>query len=86
MCFAFVDNVNGTGSKITILENMDTYFGNFSLMYNEDGHLELISKEDNRMVITWSDIGVVVFDNETLSMVDQAAFTFENANVVIERD
>lgn len=86
MCFAFVDNVNGTGSKITILENMDTYFGNFSLMYNEDGHLELISKEDNRMVITWSDIGVVVFDNETLSMVDQVAFTFEDANVVIERD
>lgn len=32
MCFAFVNNVNGTGSKVTILENVDTYFGNFSLM------------------------------------------------------
>lgn len=86
MCFAFVDNVNGIQSKITILENMDTYFGNFSLMYNEDGHLELISKDDNRMIITWSDIGVIVFDNETMSMVDQAAFEFKNANTIMGRD
>lgn len=38
------------------------------------------------MVITWSDIGVVVFDNETLSMVDQAAFAFGNSKVIMERD
>lgn len=62
-CFVFMDNVNKTRSMITTLESVDTYFGEFSLLFSEEGELELISKGDNRMIVTHDDIGVVVFDN-----------------------
>lgn len=84
--FVFADNVNGYQSKITTLESMETYFGEFSLIYNEEGHLELISAGDKSMIITESDIAVVVFDNESLSMIDQAKFEFANQKVSVERN
>lgn len=73
-CFVLADNVNQSQSMITVLESMDTTFGEISLMYSEEGELELISKEDNRMIVTFDDIGIIVFDNSTLSMVDEAKF------------
>ena len=84
-CFVFVDNVNRTQSMITTLESMDTYFGEFSLVYNEMGELELISKGDNRMVVTFDDVGVVVFDNSTLSMVNQAKFKAGSIDANMEK-
>ena len=80
-CFVFVDNVNQTQSMITTLENIDTYFGEFSLLFNDIGELELVSKGNNRMSVTFNDIGVIVFDNSTLSLVDQAVFEIDEADV-----
>ena len=84
--FVFADNVNGYHSKITTLESMETYFGEFSLIYNDEGHLELISAGDKSIIITESDIAVVVFDNKSLSMIDQAKFEFANQKVSVERN
>ena len=73
-CFVFVDNVNHSQSMMTVLESMDTYFGEMSLLYNDMGELELITKGNNPLVVTFDDIGIVVFDNSTLSVVDQKKF------------
>lgn len=73
-CFVFVDNINNTQSMMSDLESIDTDFGEISLIYNEEGELELISKDDNQIIVSSSDIAIVVFDNKTLSMVDQATF------------
>lgn len=84
-CFLFVDTMNQTQDSITMLETMDSSFGEFSLVYNEDGELELSCKEGQPMIITHNDIAVVVFDNSTLSLVDQAIFEIDQADVNMTR-
>lgn len=85
-CFVFVDNVNQNQGMITISESMETYFGEISLIYNQEEELELIGLGDNRMVIDFDDdVAIVVFDNRTLSLVDQAKFRGDNPESNMER-
>ena len=84
--FVFLDRVNEEYSMITDFEEMDTYFGNFELLYNDDGEMEVIHEDKNRMRITQNDIAVFVFDNNSLELVDRAKFKFENQTESIERD
>lgn len=85
MCLMFVDNINGVQSKISTSESMNTFFGEFSLLYNEEGHLNLTNNGENELQVTWSDIAVVVYDNETFDLVDQAKFEFADKEVSIIR-
>lgn len=84
--FVLVDRVNEEFSMITDFEDMDTYFGKFELLYDDEGELIVIHEEKTKMNITEDDIAVFVFDNDSLSMVDKAKFKLENQKVSIERD
>lgn len=84
--FVFLDRVNEEFSMITDFEEMDTYFGKFELFYNDDGEMEVIHEDKNRMRITRNDIAVFVFDNDSLELIDKAKFKFENQKVSMERD
>lgn len=72
--FVFVDNRNNTKKTMSVVEKMDTNFGEFALLYNDSGELELISKEEEPLIVTFDDIGVIVFENKTLAMVEQVKF------------
>mgnify|MGYP003289343243 CR=1 FL=1 len=76
--FLFVDNQNGTRQEMRLFETLENPYGEFSMFYNEEGHLELTNSKADSMVITHSDIAIVIFDNRDLSFVDQAKFTLKD--------
>lgn len=84
--FLLVDNGTGERKVMRLFETMETKFADFSMFYNDDGHLELTNSEAESMIITHSDIAVVVFDNSDLSFVDQAKFTLQDAVLEFEED
>lgn len=79
--FIVVDNMTGERQEMRLFETLDSRFGQFSMFYNEDGHLELTNSEAESMIITNSDIAVVVFDNNNLSFVDQEHFMLKDLNI-----
>lgn len=76
--FLFVDNQSGERKELRLFEKMDCRFAEFSMFYNDEGHLELTNSKAESMIITHSDIAVIVFDNRDLSFVDQAKFTLKD--------
>lgn len=79
--FLLVDNVSGERKEMRLFETMETKFADFSMFYNDDGHLELTNSEAESMIITHSDIVIVVFDNTDLSYVDQKKFTLQDVEL-----
>ena len=67
--FIVADRMNGDYKMMSLFETMDTRFATFSMFYNEDGHLELTNSAYESMIITNSDIAVVVFNNADQSFV-----------------
>ncbi len=84
--FILVDNLSEERKELRLFETLETRFGDFSMFYNEDGHLELMNSEAESMIITYSDIAVVVFDNSDLSFVDQAKYTLSDATLEFLED
>ena len=76
--FLLVDNVSGERKIMRLFETMETKFADFSMFYNDDGQLEFTNSKADSMIITRSDIAVVVFDNTDLSFVDQANFVLKD--------
>lgn len=72
--FIMVDNRSGERSYLHLFENLQTDFADFSMFYNDDGHLELTNSASDSLIITYSDMAVVVFDNTDLSFVTQKSF------------
>ena len=66
---------------LKLFETLDTDFGEFSLFYNEDGHLELTSSKADSMIITLSDVAIVVFNPYNLSTIAQKRFAFSEADL-----
>ena len=79
--FVIKDTVNNRGYVLKLFENINTPFGDFSLFYNEDGHLELSSSKVESMIITYADMAIVVFNNYNLSTETQKCFTFSESNL-----
>ena len=79
--FYVKDALGNKEHVLKLFETIDTDFGEFSLFYNEDGHLELTSSKTDSMIITLSDIAVVVFHPYNLSTVTQKRFTFSEADL-----
>ena len=84
--FIVVDNQTGERKELRLFETLETRFGDFSMFYNDDGHLELTNSEAESMIITHSDIAIIIFDNSDLSFVDQAKFTLQDAELEFEED
>lgn len=76
--FLLVDNVTGERKEMRLFEPMESKFGEFSMFYNDDGQLEFTNSKAESMIITRSDIAIVVFDNRNLSFVDQANFVLKD--------
>lgn len=79
--FIVVDTMTGERKELHLFETLETRFGDFSMFYNDAEHLELTNSEAESMIITYSDIAIVVFDNSDLSFVDQAKFTLKDAHL-----
>ena len=84
--FLFVDNQNGTRHEMRLFETLEYRFGEFSMFYNDDAHLELTNSKAESMIITNSDIAIVIFDNRDLSFVDQAKFTLKGLDMEFVED
>ena len=84
--FIVVDNMTGERKELRLFETLDTRFGEFSMFYNDDGHLELANSEAESMIITYSDLAIVVFDNSDLSFVDQMKVTLQDAQLEFLED
>ncbi len=76
--FLLVDNVSQERKVMKLFETMESRFAEFSMFYNDDGQLELTNSETESMIITQSDIAVIVFDNSDLSFIDQANFVLKD--------
>lgn len=76
--FLLIDNVKNERKEMRLFETMESRFAEFSMFYNDDGQLELTNSEADSMIITRSDIAVVVFDNSDLSFIDQANFVLKD--------
>ena len=76
--FVMVNTGTGERREMRLFETLESEFADFSLFYNEDGHLEFTNSEAESMILTNSDIGIVVFDNTDLSFVDQANFVLKD--------
>lgn len=76
----FIVKDKGLGKEhvLKLFETITTGFGDFHLYYNDDGHLELTSSVGDSMIITYSDIAIMVFDHERGSIVDQKSFPIKN--------
>lgn len=72
--FLIKDRIYEKEAVLRLFETVDTTFGEFSLFYNEDGHLELTCSKADSMIITFSDIAIVVFDNYDLGVETQKSF------------
>ena len=72
--FLIKDTIYEKESILHLFETMETSFGEFSLFYNEDGHLELSCSKADSMIITHSDIAIVVFDNNDLGVETQKSY------------
>ena len=83
--FLLMDKVNGETREMRLFENMESEFGTFSMFYNEDGQLEFTNSEAESMIITQSDLAIVVFDNTDLSFVDQASFVLNDMPMEFEK-
>lgn len=79
--FLVKDRVNNIENVVRLFEAKETAFGEFSLFYNEDGHLELSCTKADSMILTSSDIGIVVFNNYNLSVEDQKKFTLSEIDI-----
>ena len=79
--FLVKDRVNNIENVVRLFEVKETAFGEFSLFYNEDGHLELSCIKADSMILTYSDIGIVVFNNYNLSVEDQKKFTLSEIDI-----
>lgn len=79
--FLVVDNVNNERSEMRLFESLETKFGEFSMFYNDDGNLEFTNSEAESMIITHSDVAIVVFNNTDLSFIDQANFVLKDVPV-----
>ena len=84
--FMLVDNMTGERKIMHLFEEMETRFAEFSLFYNDEGHLELTNSEAESMIITESDIAIVIFDNNDLSFVDQADFILKDMPMEFEEN
>lgn len=84
--FIVVDNQTNERKELRLFETLKTRFGEFSLFYNDDGHLELTNSEAESMIITYSDIAIVVFDNSDLSFVNQEKFSVQKAELEFKKD
>jgi len=84
--FLLVDNVSEERRVMRLFENMETRFADFSMFYNDDGHLEFTNSEAESMIITESDIAIVIFDNRDLSFVDQANFVLKDMPMEFEEN
>lgn len=82
--FLLIDNMANERKEMRLFETLETGFGDFSMFYNDNGHLEFTNSAAESMIITYSDIAVVVFDNTDLSFVDQAKFTLQDAVLEFE--
>jgi len=76
--FLLVDNATGEREEMHLFETLESKFGEFYMFYNDDGHLEFTNSKAESMIITRSDIAIVVFDNRNLSFVDQANFVLKD--------
>lgn len=76
--FLLVDNINKEKKELRLFDTMNSEFGEFTMFYNMDGHLELTNSKSDSMIITYSDIAIVVFDNSDLSVIDQSKFVLDN--------
>lgn len=79
--FFIKDKGNKQEYILKLFGTIDTSFGEFSLFYNEDGHLELSSSKADSMIITFSDIAIVLFNNYNLSVEDQKKFSFSEVDL-----
>lgn len=77
--FIVADRMNNDYKIMKLFETMNTRFAMFSMYYNENGHLELTNSAYKSMIITNSDVAVVVFNNADQSFVDQKKFTLADA-------
>ena len=79
--FLLIDQVGEERKELRLFETMESKFAEFSMFYNDAGHLELTNSSAESMTITYADIAVIVFDNSDLSFVDQAKFVLEDVSV-----
>ncbi len=84
--FLFVDNRTGERKQLHLFEELNTEFADFSMFYNDAGHLELTNSASDSLIITYSDIAVVVFDNSDMSFVTQKSFTLQDAVLDFEAE
>ena len=77
-CFVFVNKEEDQRQELKLFETLENEFGEFSLFYNDDGHLEFTNSEASSMILTYSDIAIVVFDSRDFSFVDQADFVLKD--------
>lgn len=73
-CFLLKDYTEEKEEIIPLFEEVETNFGTFTMFYNEDGHLQLSCSKTEPMIITSSDIAVIVFDSYRLGSVTQKKF------------
>lgn len=76
--FLLVDRVGNERKEMRLFETMESRFAEFTMFYNDDGQLEFTNSEADSMIITRSDIAIVVFDNSDLSFIDQANFVLKD--------
>lgn len=79
--FLVVDRINDKQEEMRLFETLETEFGEFSMFYNDEGHLEFTNSKAENMIITQSDIAIVVFNNSDLAFVDQANFVLKDMPV-----
>ena len=84
--FLLIDNEREQLEEMRLFETLESRFGEFSMFYNEDGELEFTNSEAESMLITQSDIAIVVFDNSDLSFVDQANFVLKDAELEFQEN
>ncbi|MBR5578810.1 MAG: hypothetical protein IKW28_07440, partial [Lachnospiraceae bacterium] len=62
--FLLFNEENKLQESVALFEEKETSFGTFHLYYNEDGHLELSYSEGESMILTFEDMGLMIFDEE----------------------
>lgn len=60
---------------INLFERTETKAGDLSLFYNDDGHLVIETPDTEQMEVTFSEIGLVIFDRETSGILDKKKIT-----------
>ena len=61
---------------LNLFDRTETKVGEMSLFYNDDGHLVIESPDLSQMEITFSDIALIIFDEETSEIIDKKKISF----------